>query len=359
MNAKRKDLHTTKMTLKSHNTKKHSVYYFEPFQLYSSDFDGPLEDQIVYFDLIMVKDDVCGKVMEIVAGSSQIELKPLIELEYSSLLQLKILDKLDRLVGKLSFGHCRVRPVLTFLDYKINLNINFVPIIAVDYSLSNKLFLKDKESMHGLGGGHHDNDYIAVINHIRHVYKDISQYCMGFGMGGKTCPKQVHASDIFSLSGNMFDPTISYNKVLEFYEDLTEKVELSLPISFYPILELVTRYAKHEFDFHKGRNYYCLFYITPGIIDDVSETVEALQEIYGLPLTVNIIKLFNPNYADTNDPQLLLDKFLELKKESKRQSLFVLDYQSFKTSKKLNDFEQQLIFNLPPHVGMSIISLLR
>lgn len=164
------------------------------------------------------------------------------ELEKDSLLQLKILDEEEDLVGKLNFGHSRVRPVLTFLDYKINMNINFVPIIAIDYSLSNKLQDETTEDVNGSKSLHSPvengtNDYISVINHIRHVYKDISSYCMGFGFGGKTCPTQTKASDIFALSGNMFDPTISHNQILECYNTVNNMVELFLPVKFRSVLE--------------------------------------------------------------------------------------------------------------------------
>lgn len=79
---------------------------------------------------------------------------------------------------------------------------------------------------------------------------------MGFGFGGKTCPKQVHASDIFSLSGNMFDPTITYSQLLEKYKEVTKDIELFIPVKFKPVLDCVRRYAKYEYEKHKARNYY-------------------------------------------------------------------------------------------------------
>ena len=165
----RNDLFTTKMSLKNHDSKRRSVYYFEPFQLYSNQFNGPLEDQEVYFEVISVTDMIGGHCKETIIGCSSTLLKPIIQLDRSSLLQMKILDDEDeRTIGKLNFGHPKLRPVLSFLDYKINLNIDFIPIIAIDFSLSNVIDdLKKKEFI---------NDYIPVINHIRHIYKDISPY---------------------------------------------------------------------------------------------------------------------------------------------------------------------------------------
>jgi len=93
------------MTIKSHNTKKHSVYHFEPIQLYSNDFSQSFEDESVCFDIINIKDDINGKIKEVTIGSAEIELLPIIDLQPNSLLQLKILDKEEVLVGKLNFGH--------------------------------------------------------------------------------------------------------------------------------------------------------------------------------------------------------------------------------------------------------------
>mmetsp|Transcript_40242 Transcript_40242/g.39803 ORF Transcript_40242/g.39803 Transcript_40242/m.39803 type:complete len:236 (-) Transcript_40242:161-868(-) len=148
----------------------------------------------------------------------------------------------------------------------------------------------------------------------------------------------------------MFDPTIEYNKILKCYKEVESQVEKSFPVKFTPILEHATSYAKHEFEHHKNRNYYCLFYITPGVIDDAHETAEFIQEIYDLPLTVNIIKLQNPSYVDTNDPNILLEEFNSKMKENKRNPLFVIDYQRYKEDNSLDEFEKQLILNLPKHV---------
>ena len=151
---------------------KYSVFYFEPIQLYSTNFDDDFKYQNVIFEIITVDDNGKGKIKEITLGSSKISLFPIISLDQNSLLQLRINDKLGQIVGKLSFGNSKIRPVFTFLDYKINLNINFVPIIAVDFSISNIIVSNKKKSLHDI----QDNDYISVMNHIRHVYKDISKY---------------------------------------------------------------------------------------------------------------------------------------------------------------------------------------
>lgn len=68
-------------------------------------------------------------------------------------------------------------------------------------------------------------------------------------------------------------------------------------------------------------------------------------------MTVFIIKVYNPNYDDTNDAQILLEKFMENKKEDKRQTLFVINYENFKDRKLIRKFEEELVKYLPQHVG--------
>ena len=325
---------------------KKSQYLFGSIEIYSGAFEGPFEHQTVCFEVLSKNQTDDGKISLNLMGTASLLLKPLMGLEDKSMLQLKIMDRKDQLIGKLSFSQPKLRNVFSFLDYKLTMNINFVPIIAVDYSLSNRLFESSEKSLHSIDNDT-NNDYISIINHVRHVYKDISQYWMGYGFGGKTCPEQVQASNLFSMSGNMFDLTISYNKVLEKYTELTEKVKLAYPVKINPVLESVIRYAEHEYENYKSRNYYCLIYITPGVIDDIEDTIESLKLITKLPMTVSIVKVNNPNYSDTNDAKLLLEQFNKELDQSERHPLFVIDYEQFKQKEAFEDFEKELITNLP------------
>lgn len=331
------------MTPKSHNSKRHSVYYFEPFQFHSSQFHGPFEAQNVHFEVINVKSDSRGKLKETVMGSAKISLQPIISLDRNSLIQLKILDDEEALVGKLSFGHCKVRPILSFLDYKINLNLDFIPIIVIDFSLSNILDGGKNKSMHDLNP-QESNDYISVINHIRHVYKDISQFCMGFGIGAKTCPSQIHSSDVFALSGNIIDPTIPYNKVIQCYKSTSKRVKPSSPINFKPVLQSASAYAKHEFERHKGRNYFCLFYITPGVIDDADEFTDFIREIADLPISVTVIQIKNPSFREMDDLAVLQTSFSGSQGGDKRQMMFCMEYRRRQEGKERSLLDTEGVF---------------
>jgi len=102
---------------------------------------------------------------------------------------------------------CSIKPFFTFLDFKIHRKLNIVPIVVVDYSLSNLTFDENK-CIHTLKEGA-QNDYKDVIDSLIKGYRHISDYMMGFGMGAKTIPKKGEASDCFSLTGDIFNPVFS------------------------------------------------------------------------------------------------------------------------------------------------------
>lgn len=172
---------------------KHSVYYFEQIDLHSTSFKGDFQEHTVYFDVLHVRDNSIGQTKISFVGSAWLQLKPLTTLEESSLLQLKVLDKLNGVAGKLSFGVVKLAPMYSFLDFRTTFNINFIPIFAIDFSLSNKVLSKEGCSLHSFLSGS-ENDYIFVLNHFMHIFKEISQYWMSYGFGAKTWPTVIHKS---------------------------------------------------------------------------------------------------------------------------------------------------------------------
>lgn len=59
---------------------------------------------------------------------------------------------------------------------------------------------------------------------------------MGFGIGAKTIPKRGEASDCFSLTGDIFNPTFDLPNLYKMYANSMWKVELSLPVNFHWVL---------------------------------------------------------------------------------------------------------------------------
>lgn len=86
-------------------------------------------------------------------------------------MQREVLSNSKKLIGTLLFTEGTIQPIFTYLDFKIHLGINIVPIIAIDYSLSNLTF-DDQKCIHSLKKGA-NNDYLTVIQHITNAYQNI------------------------------------------------------------------------------------------------------------------------------------------------------------------------------------------
>jgi hypothetical protein len=224
-----------------------------------------------------------------------------------------------------------------------------IPVVAIDYSLSNLTFKQSRQLMHSLKVGE-DNSYISILKHIQKVYQNLTPYILGFGMGGKTLPKQQNASDIFSLSGDIFNPIVKKDQLVEKYSEVFEKIKVSLPIKYAPVMKLVSEFAKYEKENHKARNFYSLIYITPGVIDDINDTVETAQMIGGLPMSLTIIKLNNEQLEDVNDARNLNDVLGSEYRAADRKFFTYLEYDEYKDNNKLDLFEELLIKDIPMNV---------
>lgn len=281
-------------------------------------------------------------------GICTAQAKNLLLIQEGDWVQREVLSNSKKLIGTLLFTEGTIQPIFTYLDFKIHLGINIVPIIAIDYSLSNLTF-DDQKCIHSLKKGA-NNDYLTVIQHITNAYQNIWSGMLGFGMGARTIPKKGETSSCFSLTGNIFNPVLPKDKLKEHYASTLKKVELSLPINYHPVLELVSDYAKYETENYEARNYFVLIYVSAGVIDDFNDTLEVLKEISDLPLSVIMVRIRNMQMEDTNDPAILIRECSDSFNQCERQYLEILDYEEFKKTNTTNKFEDALVMNIPYHV---------
>jgi len=78
--------------------------------------------------------------------------------------------------------------------------VNIVPIVVVDYSLSNLTFDENK-CIHTLKEGA-PNVYKDVIEALMGGYKNLSSFMMGYGIGAKTIPIRLFFSHWRYLQSN-------------------------------------------------------------------------------------------------------------------------------------------------------------
>lgn len=281
----RKAIYETAATSKSEpEFNRPGLFHFYNIEIITDVFENPMLAMVMLeFELKRIKYNKKQKESSKVLGSESVKLKSIIEVCENGQLQLNIMKKKKELRGSLAISHSSLQPIFSFLDYKINLNLNVIPVIAIDYSLSNLTFDAKKQLIHSLKKDE-DNDYISVLNHILKVYQNLSPFVIGFGMGGKTIPKQQNASNVFALSGNMFNPIIEKEQLIEKYAEVFEKIKVSLPINHAPVMDMVTSYARYEKENYEARNFYSLIIITPGVIDDFDDALSVAKEVGDLPM---------------------------------------------------------------------------
>ena len=120
-------------------------------------------------------------------ATERVRVKDLISMLDGETMNLNMKNKSRKTMANLVISEALIQPSFSFIDYKIHRGLNIIPIVAIDYSLSNLTF-DDQKCIHSLKKGA-NNDYINVIEHITCAYKNISSHMLAYGMGARTIPK--------------------------------------------------------------------------------------------------------------------------------------------------------------------------
>ena len=288
-----------------------------------------------------------GEVVRKAIGKRRFKLKNILELRDDNAFIIDVLDINAVEIGRIQFFDPLIRPIFTFLDYKINLNVNVVPVIVIDFSLSNLTFQEDKECIHTLKESE-ENLYLTVLENIMQSFKNLSVNVMAFGMGALTKPNQKSASDIFALSGDVFSPIIETNELISKYKEVLGKIRISSPVKFAPIMNLISEYAKYEAENYECRNYFNLIYITPGVLDDYRETLEWLNDIQNIPMSVTVIKIKNEQLTDSNDIITMITELDSVFQKCDRHYLDFIEFEHYELKK--NKFQHEVAKRIPFHI---------
>ena len=174
----------------------------------------------------------------------------------------------------------------------------------------------------------------------------MSDFMLGFGIGGKTCPSQENASDIFSLSGNMFNPIIENSEIIDKYSEAFSRIKLSLPINYSPIFSMMADYAKYEKQSMNNDLYFSLIYITPCVADDLEDILIEFKNSVNLPLATTVIKVNNDNLKNNNN-------YEEMKSDLEAYDanlINFIDFEAFKANQEFETFQKLLVRNIPEKV---------
>ena len=175
----------------------------------------------------------------------------------------------------------------TFLDYiEEGMQINLE--IAIDFSKSNAILHKLIENRM--------NRYEEAIKYCGDIvaYYDSDQLFPAFGFGAKNVPNNFNRM-CFPINFKD-DPNIEkIDGVLEEYKKCLEKITLSEPSEFAPVIKHITEIIKEEEknkeNNNKNNNYHILLLLTNGKYKDREKTIDAIVAASKLPISIIIIGL--------------------------------------------------------------------
>jgi hypothetical protein len=184
--------------------------------------------------------------------------------------------------------------VFSFIDYlRGGMQINLT--IGIDFTGSNG-DPQYSNSLHYIGSNL--NQYEAAIRSCGDIvaYYDYDQLfpVYGYGFAFKSNRQTLHC---FPINENTDDPNINtIDGVLSEYRKFIQKVILSGPTNFAPLINELNKTVKEELKEGKKMNYNILMILTDGQISDMRETKDALVEASFLPISVIIIGIGNNNF---------------------------------------------------------------
>ena len=168
------------------NNAQNPLNYFEPIEINSDWFeDEMISTKIIELEAKEVFPDSNKKLK--VYATCTLKLKEIISLGDGDVITKDMMSATNKIVGNITISDSTIQPSFSFIDFKIHRGINIVPIIVIDYSLSNLTF-DDQKWIHSLKKGS-INDYLTVIDHITNAYQNLCSYMLAFGIGARTIPK--------------------------------------------------------------------------------------------------------------------------------------------------------------------------
>ena len=84
--------------------------------------------------------------------------------------------------------------------------LEIVPIVSIDFSLSNLTF-DERKCMHTVNEDK-ENEYRDLIRSVSKAYKQIAPSTLFYGFGASSVAKRTEVSDLFVGTGDMLNPVV-------------------------------------------------------------------------------------------------------------------------------------------------------
>ena len=120
--------------------------------------------------------------------------------------------------------------------------LEIVPIIGVDFSLSNLTF-DDRKCIHSVNEDK-INEYRELMDTVSKAYKRISPSSLFYGFGANAVTKKTEVSDLFSGTGDLLNPVVMTDQLEREYYQCLRRVELNLPVNFAGLIEKGVQFAE-------------------------------------------------------------------------------------------------------------------
>ena len=252
-------------------------------------------------------------------------------------------------IGKAIINHT-FKTIKTFIDYirgGININLD----IAIDYTASNEN-PNNPNSLHYCLGDM-PNDYENAILSCGSIvgYYDKDQIFPVFGFGGIP-PGKNKVSHCFNINFEESPDIQLIDNVIRVYKESLNKVTLSGPTFFAPIIEKVMSEIKKNLNECPQENHYeILMILTDGLIFDMQETTKLLVDCASLPLSVIIIGIGDADFSmmvtlDGDDiPLTDCDGRI-----TERDLVQFVEYEKFKKKGNITELNEEVLKEIPRQI---------
>ena len=222
----------------------------------------------------------------------------------------QLVNRKGKASGMISHTQCNIQMNFTFIDY-LRGGTEFNLMVAVDFTASN-MAPSSPQSLHYINPTGQPNEYEMALQSVGSILAnyDNNQLFPAYGYGGvPTWTGQL--SHCFAMTGRDDAPAVQgINGILDVYKQALQRVQLSGPTLFNPIIRQSIQIAAST---PPGQVYHVLLILTDGAIHDFDETVSSIVEAsHQLPLSIIIIGVGKSNFGSMenldSDGQLLMDR---------------------------------------------------
>jgi len=118
-------------------------------------------------------------------------------------------------IGLVTLKHIACKRRTSFLDLVTHGEIEIVPFVAIDFSLSNVVF-DERKCLHSVKEDIR-SEYRNLLVCVSKAFRQISPSSLFYGFGAKTVPKTSGVSHLFAATGDLINPIVMTDHIEQAY----------------------------------------------------------------------------------------------------------------------------------------------